>query len=463
MSTIPDPHTAKNDFIAKFQAPTWRQVDDPRPTSDRRRALVIAISYAPGIVPPQLSGTYADANNVILMLEKFGYQKSDICVLADIEIRTENAAGITPDKSRMPDRDNIVKAIQWLGENSGDHQNRFLYFSGHGHIQHYPTSDGNRSCEGLFPCDVQFKPLQRCVGCVCEDNYWDIISDSNHKELERRMPSLLSVLWDYNLNLLLTRVIMPGTKFTVCLPCCHSGGTLETVTQIKPGYDLTEMRAKGRTSHGVDTGRPISKSTGGDIQDLPYRNHPVNNLPNGNFLGLPIGLDLVLPTIWLAPEIEIPGSWQTETSTLPEPHVERRYQDIAARGGGSSFGAKARSSTTDDMKTCAELQIAGQLPMIAFHDTCQIMCWAACRRLERAWENGEGLFTSVFTRYVAAPTNPGNLFEPSYEGLIGIIKSKFESYNNKLTPSYAGRKQHPKLFVSANLDLGQHLHQKPDI
>ncbi|KAL5633823.1 hypothetical protein ACGC1H_005869 [Rhizoctonia solani] len=223
------------------------------------------------------------------------------------------------------------------------------------------------------------------------------------------------------------------------------------------------MRAKGRTSHGVDTGRPISKSTGGDIQDLPYRNHPVNNLPNGNFLGLPIGLDLVLPTIWLAPEIEIPGSWQTETSTLPEPHVERRYQDIAARGGGSSFGAKARSSTTDDMKTCAELQIAGQLPMIAFHDTCQIMCWAACRRLERAWENGEGLFTSVFTRYVAAPTNPGNLFEPSYEGLIGIIKSKFESYNNKLTPSYAGRKQHPKLFVSANLDLGQHLHQKPDI
>ncbi|CAE6465899.1 unnamed protein product [Rhizoctonia solani] len=111
MSTIPDPHTAKNDFIAKFQAPTWRQVDDPRPTSDRRRALVIAISYAPGIVPPQLSGTYADANNVILMLEKFGYQKSDICVLADIEIRTENAAGITPDKSRMPDRDNIFRAM----------------------------------------------------------------------------------------------------------------------------------------------------------------------------------------------------------------------------------------------------------------------------------------------------------------------------------------------------------------
>ncbi|CAE7154787.1 unnamed protein product, partial [Rhizoctonia solani] len=213
-----------DDFMSRFCAPTWRKMDDPKPTSGRRRALAIAICYASGTVPSKLPGTYNDANNVIRMLERFGYEANDICVLADIEIRRCDPTGIARDMSRQPTRENIVKAIQWLGEGSGDRQNRFLCFTGHGHIQNYPTNNGIESREGIFPCDIGFESLKRCEVCVCEENHWGVIKSDANREVERHMPSLLTVLWDYNLNFLLTSVIMPGTKFTVrlCAPSLRS-------------------------------------------------------------------------------------------------------------------------------------------------------------------------------------------------------------------------------------------------
>ncbi|CAE7130792.1 unnamed protein product, partial [Rhizoctonia solani] len=87
-------------------------------------------------------------------------------------------------------------------------------------------------------------------------------------------------------------------------------------------------------------------------------------------------------------------------------------------------------------------------------------------RVERAWENGDGLFTSVFTDYLARPTNPENLFETkSYEQLIEAIKSKFVKYNNHLAVRNSWREQHPMLFMSANLEhkIQDYLRQQPDI
>ncbi|KAH7323292.1 hypothetical protein B0J17DRAFT_723299 [Rhizoctonia solani] len=207
------------DFMDKFQAQTWRNVNDLRPAPSRHRALVIAISYAPGNLPSPLLGTYADANRVIRMLERFGYQPESICVLFDIEVQEQDAVGVADDTSRRPDRTNIVTAISWLAADSGHGKNRFLYFAGRGHIQYYSTNNEPGSREGIFPCDIRFEPLQKCAeSCHCENNNWEIVYDSNHNELERRLPRLRAVLWDYNLNLLLTSALLPGTKFTVSLP-----------------------------------------------------------------------------------------------------------------------------------------------------------------------------------------------------------------------------------------------------
>ncbi|CAE6489561.1 unnamed protein product [Rhizoctonia solani] len=372
------------DFTDKFRAQTWRNVDDLRPTSNKRRALV----------------------GVIRSSDKFEYQPEDICVLADIEVQGQDAAGVADDTSRQPDRANIVKAITWLAADSGDGQNRFLYFAGHGHIQHYATGDEPRSREGIFPCDVKFEPLQKCAEpCHCENNNWEIVYDSDHNELERRMPRLRAVLWDYNLNLLLTSTMLPGTKFTALFDCCHSGGTLER---------------------------------------------------------LPIERELVSRTTRLARELDIPGSWQTQVDPGSAPK-ERVYQEtIAARGPGTRRGSQTGYYDASSVKTtCTDLRNAVRLPMPGFRDACHIMCWAACRREELAWESqtttgpyGAGRFTEVFTEYVAplTPVNPGNLFETrSFEGLIEKIKSTFEYYNSSLTAQESWREQHPKSNKGAGI------------
>ncbi|KAH7323291.1 hypothetical protein B0J17DRAFT_682861 [Rhizoctonia solani] len=211
------------------------------------------------------------------------------------------------------------------------------------------------------------------------------------------------------------------------------------------------MGARGKPSHGIAL-------TNGGIQSVPRGDQPIKILPSSNFLGLPIERELVPTTSRLARELDIPGSWQTQVDPGGAPK-ERVYQEtIAARGPGARLGSQIGYYDASSMKTtCTDLRDTVRLPMPGFHDSCQIMCWAACRREERAWENqttttgpyGVGRFTEVFTQYMAplTPVNPGNLFEiRSYEGLIERIKWTFEHYNNALTvqEGTGWREQHPQ-------------------
>ncbi|KAB5590653.1 Metacaspase-1 [Ceratobasidium theobromae] len=386
----------RDDFVKYFREKRWRAAENSGPqSSSKRRALVIAINY--GIQSPirRLWGTFVDAHKIINVLGKFGYSSNDICVLADIDmtVRDGTMGGITADMSRWPSKENIGKALNWLtgssrNAESEDRECRFLFcgafwsccwtasIANFANLKLLGMATVNCMIEfkkalvvyaGIMPRDVDFQDFTPCQGCVCSDVVKDGVVPKTH-----------TVLWDSNLNQMLTKALQPNTDLTVIFDCCHSGGTLQSA--MGSGMDVTDeayARARGRRANAtvqvaikqlpeglqnvdmitaqpnryqpyawqnVATGRQQSVAVGtGHIGEIgPAQSSPANTSVRledfliGNFLGLPVEINLA--------EATEPVSGPTQ-----------------ARG-------------SQELISCQLLRDAGVAPIEqAFHETCKVV------------------------------------------------------------------------------------------
>lgn len=89
----------------------------------RKKALLIAVRYVRGIETP-LPRTHYDVQELKeLLINQYGYAEDDIVMLVD---------NCKLDKSFWPSEVNILKRIEWLVEDVGEHDRLVFYYSGHG-------------------------------------------------------------------------------------------------------------------------------------------------------------------------------------------------------------------------------------------------------------------------------------------------------------------------------------------
>ncbi|CAE7076486.1 unnamed protein product [Rhizoctonia solani] len=87
----------------------------------RKKALSIGINYFGQ--QGELRGCINDSNNICAFLTgQFGYKKDDIVQLVDD----------ATDPRKMPTRDNILQAMQWLVRDAKPNDSLFFHYSGHG-------------------------------------------------------------------------------------------------------------------------------------------------------------------------------------------------------------------------------------------------------------------------------------------------------------------------------------------
>ncbi|CAE6443820.1 unnamed protein product [Rhizoctonia solani] len=400
------------------------------------------------------------------MLEAFEYKPGDICVLADI-VMPDPADGSKSDsgedddsESRLPKKVNILihmsklKGLKWLGSDTGPGQYRFLFFSGHGHHQPHKPSPTANQC--IMPEDV--------------------------------------------INQRLSGSVKPGTKFTAVFDavfdCCYSGGMLETALQNGPGEDIIssgEPNSKGRRQHGIaapnvpsprvdeqqcDTEQVTSPSEDVVMTDPPVQTSASSETPDptqtsqssqsiaegtivrqnfsGNFLGLPTEVDVITGT-----ESNVPGTRNVDfiqtkhekTKNLGQAGAVKvetkatfyRPQLWAVWSRDESSAPLAESSQPVSEFTCQRSGVSST--MGSFTEGCNIMCWAACRKVESALEDkiNAGRFTEAFTEFLTRPRNSeGTQLPRSTQVLISHLRVKFTEYN-KEAEEKGWAKQHPKV------------------
>ncbi|KAG2117275.1 peptidase C14, caspase domain-containing protein [Suillus discolor] len=89
----------------------------------RKKALLIAVMHVMGIDIP-LPHTHDDVQEFKkLLIDQYGYAEDDIVMLVDNR---------QLHKSFLPSEVNILKKIQWLVEDVGEHDRLAFYYSGHG-------------------------------------------------------------------------------------------------------------------------------------------------------------------------------------------------------------------------------------------------------------------------------------------------------------------------------------------
>ncbi|KAJ1308117.1 hypothetical protein OPQ81_002179 [Rhizoctonia solani] len=498
----------RNEFEQLFKSKSWRGVHN-LPKSSNRRALVIAISYGERRPPHRLYGTFVDALRIIRMLERFNYQQTDICVLADIVIPDcvddleSDTSEIDDSESRLPKKVNILRGLKWLASGTGEGQYRFLFFSGHGHYQPYKPSPTSNQC--IMPEDVKFQRLNSCTDCVCSENVWRASDQTGEPLL---VPEPFSVLWDHIINQRLSGSLRSGTKFTAVFDCCYSGGMLETALQDGPGEEIitsSQPNSKGRRHYGLSgPTTPVARvspqeSSLGHVpplqEDVIMADPPAKQtqpsesldfaqasqspglvsrgalLPQqfaGNFLGLPIEIDLVTGTESFMPQprnMDFIQPKRDKTQNLkqitqdplkPNNKTIFAYPEIWttwARSQSSAPPAEASQSVSEF--TCQRPGIFSNIS--SFEQGCKIICWAACRKVESALEDrrNAGRFTEAFTEFLTRPTSSEETQLPrSTEVLISHLRVKFGDYNKEARKN-KWAEQHPKIFISNGVPVDQ--------
>ncbi|CEL55976.1 Metacaspase-1 OS=Schizosaccharomyces pombe (strain 972 / ATCC 24843) GN=pca1 PE=2 SV=1 [Rhizoctonia solani AG-1 IB] len=474
------------EFEQNFTSKTWRGVQGLSNHSSNRRALVIGVGYGNRRPPGGLDGASVDALRVIKMLETFGYKPTDICVLTDITIPT-SSFGMDLDEdddaeSRLPKRINIIKGLRWLANNTGPGEYRFLYFSGHGHYQPYNPFPASNQC--IMPKDVEFQQFRGCSNCVCRDNVWRA---SDQKEEPVLVPEPNSVLWDHNINRLLANGLKAGTTMTAVFDCCYSGGVLETAFQTGPGSEGTEPNSKGRPFSAVVCAPKSVDLTVGQERNGPAYTPPrtevigtqlaeqddiLNQAPSdggaGNYLGLPFGVDIVTRTSYRALQNQNNNSIRLQHGKVQKPMhsvmqwIKPEPVKEMARNQSSAIPIGTLQSTPEF--TCERPGIVSAVSPLEYG--CKVICWAACRKSESAFENRvrAGWFTEAFTEYLVRPKNREGQHSKSVQDLIVHLSVKFNAHNETLRSKKRGE-QHPQLFVAKSLisGLGIHPHLKLDI
>ncbi|CAK40301.1 caspase family protein [Aspergillus niger CBS 101883] len=185
-------------------SPSWGQNLPPRPPQEsqhfgrgapsnyrfqysnctgRRKALLIGINYIGQ--PNQLRGCINDVTNMSTFLnEKYGYRREDMVILTDDQ---KNPMSI-------PNKANILRAMQWLVKDAQPNDSLFIHFSGHG--GRTPDLDGDE-----------------------EDGYDDVIYPLDYRTAGH--------IVDDDMHAIMVRPLRPGVRLTAIFDSCHSGTALD--------------------------------------------------------------------------------------------------------------------------------------------------------------------------------------------------------------------------------------------
>lgn len=149
----------------------------------RKKALLIGINYIG--TQNQLRGCINDVKAMSKFLnQQYGYSYDDMVILTDDQ----------QEYARIPTKDNILRAMQWLVAGARPNDSYFFHMSGHGGLvpdQDGDEEDGFDSC--IYPLDFE--------------RSGPIIDDLMHEIMVKPLP--------------------PGCRLTALYDCCHSGTALD--------------------------------------------------------------------------------------------------------------------------------------------------------------------------------------------------------------------------------------------
>lgn len=149
----------------------------------KKKALLVGINYFGS--RNELRGCINDVKNMSQFLNQYyGYSYDDMVMLTDDQ----------QDYNRIPTRQNIINAMQWLVRDARPNDSYFFHISSHGGLvpdQNGDEEDGFDSC--IYPVDFE------AAGPIIDDDMHDIM----------------------------VKALPPGCKLTALFDCCHSGTALD--------------------------------------------------------------------------------------------------------------------------------------------------------------------------------------------------------------------------------------------
>lgn len=149
----------------------------------RKKALLIGINYYG--TKNELRGCVNDVKNMSKFLNQYyGYLYDDMVILTDDQ----------RDNARIPTRQNIIRAMQWLVKGASPNDSYFFHISSHGGL--VPDQDGDEE-EGF----------DSCVYPLDFETNGPIIDDEMHDLMVKPLPA--------------------GCKLIALYDCCHSGTALD--------------------------------------------------------------------------------------------------------------------------------------------------------------------------------------------------------------------------------------------
>lgn len=151
--------------------------------SGRKKALLVGINYFGS--NNELRGCVNDIKNMSTFLNRrFGYSWDDMVILTDDQNQ----------RNKMPTKDNIIRAMQWLVKDARPNDSLVFHYSGHGGVTKDLDGDEDEGYdEVIYPLDFQ--------------QAGHIVDDDMHAIMVRPLP--------------------PGCKLTALFDSCHSGTALD--------------------------------------------------------------------------------------------------------------------------------------------------------------------------------------------------------------------------------------------
>lgn len=151
--------------------------------SGRRKALLVGINYFGS--KNELRGCINDVKNMSRFLnERFGYQWDDMVILTDDQRQM----------NKVPTRENIIRAMQWLTNNAQPNDSLFFHYSGHGGVTKDLDGDEEDGTDQvIYPVDFE--------------QAGHLVDDIMHDIMVRPLPS--------------------GCRLTALFDSCHSGTALD--------------------------------------------------------------------------------------------------------------------------------------------------------------------------------------------------------------------------------------------
>ncbi|OBA17947.1 hypothetical protein METBIDRAFT_47781 [Metschnikowia bicuspidata var. bicuspidata NRRL YB-4993] len=149
----------------------------------KKKALLIGINYYGS--KNELRGCVNDVKNMSKFLNQYyGYSYDDMVILTDDQREI----------ARLPTRDNIIRAMQWLTKNAAPNDSYFFHISSHGGLvpdQNGDEESGFDSC--VYPLDFE------TAGPIIDDEMHD----------------------------LMVKPLPPGCRLVALYDACHSGTALD--------------------------------------------------------------------------------------------------------------------------------------------------------------------------------------------------------------------------------------------